>query len=185
MIIWPEASQHWCLQAFGQGQVLVRKWQPSRGLVPMKTPQNYHFQCPCPCNELQPSPPPPRQTLQYWQVSLAQLIMRSLLFSWVLVRMRPCACLPIVEFLFPLVLWNSCYQTPLALKAIFSKDDSSPLPNSQAGKPDTELRTFNPIELLWYNYFSAYGSPTQHVWDLVSSGLYLPPAVLLWLLPFL
>lgn len=163
----------------------MRKWQPSRGLVPMKTPQNYHFQCPCPCNELQPSPPPPRQTLQYWQVSLAQLIMRSLLFSWVLVRMRPCACLPIVEFLFPLVLWNSCYQTPLALKAIFSKDDSSPLPNSQAGKPDTELRTFNPIELLWYNYFSAYGSPTQHVWDLVSSGLYLPPAVLLWLLPFL
>lgn len=80
----------------------------------MKTPQNYHFQCPCPCNELQPSPPPPRQTLQYWQVSLAQLIMRSLLFSWVLVRMRPCACLPIMEFLFPLVLWEKlCPSTSL------------------------------------------------------------------------
>ena len=79
--------------------------------------------------------------------------------------------------LFPPVLWNSCYQTPLALKARFSSDDSSPLPNSQAGVPDMELRTFNPTELLWYNYFPAYGSPTQHVWDLVLSRLYLPPTV--------
>ena len=60
LIIWPEASQHWRLQAFGWGQVLVRKWQPSRGLVPMKTPQNYHCQCPCPRSEPQPSPPPPQ-----------------------------------------------------------------------------------------------------------------------------
>ena len=53
LVVWPEASQHWSLQVIGWGQVLVRKWQPPRGLMPMSTPQNYHRQCPCSHSEPQ------------------------------------------------------------------------------------------------------------------------------------
>ena len=55
-IVWPEASQHWSLQAVGWDQVLVRKWQPPRGLKTMSTPQNYRNLCLCLHCEAQPSP---------------------------------------------------------------------------------------------------------------------------------
>ena len=42
LVVWPDSSQHWSLEAVGWGQVLVRKWCPPRGLTPMSTPQNCH-----------------------------------------------------------------------------------------------------------------------------------------------
>ena len=56
LAVWPEASQHWSLQAVGWGQVLVRKWRPPRELTLMSTPQNYLRQCPCPHGESQLPP---------------------------------------------------------------------------------------------------------------------------------
>ena len=54
LVVWPEASQHWSVQAIGWGQVLVGKWWPSRGLTPMSTHQNCLRQCSCPHSEPQP-----------------------------------------------------------------------------------------------------------------------------------
>ena len=53
-------------------------------------------------------PQPPQETLQYQQVGVAQAPMKSLLLPWVLVHVRPCVCLPIVESLLPPVQWSSC-----------------------------------------------------------------------------
>ena len=53
LVVWPEASQHWSLQAVGWGQVLERKWQPPGGLKPMSSPQDYQRQYLCPRSEPQ------------------------------------------------------------------------------------------------------------------------------------
>ena len=34
----PEVSQHWSPRVAGRGQVLMRKWWPSEGIMPMRTP---------------------------------------------------------------------------------------------------------------------------------------------------
>ena len=39
--------QHWSLQAFGWGQVLVPKWWPPGELTPMNIPWYLHHQSPC------------------------------------------------------------------------------------------------------------------------------------------
>jgi len=41
LVVWPEKSQHWSLQVVGWGRVLVRKWQPPRGLMPISTCQTH------------------------------------------------------------------------------------------------------------------------------------------------
>ena len=65
-VVWPEASQHWSLQAVGWGQILLRKWQPPGGLTAMSTPELL------PPGSLSPQMAlPPQETLQYQQVSLA------------------------------------------------------------------------------------------------------------------
>ena len=70
-------------------------------------------------------------------------------FPWVLVCTRYCVCPPRVEFLFYLVLWNSCNQTSLVFKIRFSGDSSSCCLGG---------RTFTPLaELLWYNSFPVCG----------------------------
>ena len=38
LVVYPEASQHWSLQAVGWGQVLVPKWQPLRERTPRNIP---------------------------------------------------------------------------------------------------------------------------------------------------
>ena len=42
LVVWPETSHHWSLQAVGWDQVFVRKRQLPRGLMPVSIPQNYH-----------------------------------------------------------------------------------------------------------------------------------------------
>ena len=47
LVVWPEMFQHWSLQAFGWGQVLVPKWWPPGELTPMNIPWYLHHQSPC------------------------------------------------------------------------------------------------------------------------------------------
>ena len=90
----------------------------------MSASQNCCCQCLCPCSELQlPSPSPLQETLQYYQVGLAQSLKGF--YPWVLVHTRLCVCPPRTEFLFHPVLWKPCIQTLLAFKARFSGDSSS------------------------------------------------------------
>ena len=119
-------------------------------------------------------PLPPHEALQYQQVYLVQALMKSLLFiPWVLVCTKPRVCPPIVEFLFPLILWNSCNQTPMAFKGRFSGGSSSHCPTPRLGSLTWGLRTFTSVEeLLWYNYFAVCGSPTRWVWNLIWSWLH-------------
>ena len=81
-------------------------------------------------------------------VSLVPSLMRSLLFSWVLVHTRPDMHPPTVEFLFPSVLWNSCNQTPLAFKARFSGGSSSHWQTPSLWS----LTWGSELSLLWENF---------------------------------
>ena len=64
LVVQPAVSQHWSLQAFWWGKVLVRKWWPPGALLPMSSPQNHCHQCLHPHSEplLPPTLPrdPPR-----------------------------------------------------------------------------------------------------------------------------
>lgn len=124
LVVWQVASKLWSLQFVGWAWVLVRRWQPPRGLTPKSTPQNYHHQCPYPHNEPQPSATctgdPPILADKSGLVS-----MRLLSFfprSWV--HTRPCVCPPRVEFLF-LILWSSCDHYLMAFKARFFEAPST------------------------------------------------------------
>ena len=63
LVVWPE-SQHWSLQAVGWGQVLVRKQQPPRGLMPINTCQTHATSVPVPPVN-HSCPLPPQETLQH------------------------------------------------------------------------------------------------------------------------
>ena len=150
LVIWPEASQHWSLQTVGWGQVLVREWLLSGGLMPMTTCQNCCCQCPSPCSEPQPLPSstgdPPI------------LAGKSGLVSYEVTTFSPgCWCTqdhvlhpPIVEFLFPLILWNSYDQTLLAFKVRFSGGSSSPCQTPRFGS----LTWGSALSLLWEKFCS-------------------------------
>ena len=128
---------------FDHPQKVLSYWrtQCSHQWILTVTHCNYRYQC------LFPLPAPPPQGISwYYQVGLAQSLVSSMLFSVVLVCLRPCVCLPRVEFL-P-VLWISCWPSePDSLDLLLL------LPGPQAGEPDVGLRTLTPEwELLWYNY---------------------------------
>ena len=56
------------------------------------------------------------------------------------------------------VLWNSCTQALLGLKATCSRGSSSQSQNPYAGEPDLSFKTPTPVrELPWYNYFPVCG----------------------------
>lgn len=70
LVVWPETSQHWCLQAFGQGQVLAVMNQSEcmgqRLLAVVSVQQIIHkyncHKCLCPQDESQPLPSSPRES---------------------------------------------------------------------------------------------------------------------------
>ena len=84
-------------------------------------------------------PTPPQETLEgsptlegsFGSVSCGV----TALFLWVLVHARLCLCPPRLESLFPLVLWKSCDQIPLAFKTRFPGQKDS---QSFVGSPDWE-----------------------------------------------
>ena len=101
LVVWPEASQHWSLQAFGWGQVLVRKWWSPGRLMPMSTPQNYHHQRPCRCSEPQLFPAsaagPPILADKSGPVSDEVTVF----YPWVLVQATSVCALQEWSFCFP------------------------------------------------------------------------------------
>lgn len=145
-----------------------RSWQPPGELTLMNALQNYHCPCVCSCSELQlpPLTPLPQETLQYQQVTWPW-ILRSPCFFPLGPGVQETLCSPPrVEFLFPPVLWNSCRQTPLTLKARFSVGLLFPLLDPQSEESNLVLRTFTPVgALLWYNYFLVCGLPICRIWD--------------------
>ena len=83
-------------------------------------------------------------------------------FPWVLMCTGFCLCPPIVESLFPPVLWKSCSSISLAFKVRLSGDSESlyqiPRLGSQIwGSKPSQLLWLR--ELLWYYYFPVCGLP--------------------------
>ena len=141
LVVWPEASQHWSLQAVGRGQVLVRKWWPPKGHMPLSTPQNYSCQCLWLSSEPQPSPTstgdapiPAGRSGPGSHEAIA-------FFPWVLVHTGT------VELLFPPVIWGSWDQTPWAFKARFSGGSSFCCQAPRLGS----LMWGSELSLLWEN----------------------------------
>ena len=122
LVVWPEVTQHWSLQAVGWGHILWRKWWPPGGLMSTSPPQNYHHQCPCPHSEPQP---PPASAGDPPILSPARSLMRSLLFSLGLGTHRTLCTPSKSRVSFPPILWNYCDQTQLAFKTRFSGGSSS------------------------------------------------------------
>ena len=77
---------------------------------------------------------------------------------------RSCLCLPTVESVSPNpeeVLWSN----PSGHQSCILWRFPVPLSDSQAEKPDMELRIFTTVgELFWYYGSPVCGSPTQQVW---------------------
>ena len=162
LVVWPEASQDWSLQAIGWGQVLVRKVTTSRRAhtneVLLGTTVASVFASTVSHKR------PPHTSKYVW----LRHFWGHFFLSWFLVYWRPCVYPPRVEFLLPSVIWNSCDQTLWASKP---ETPRPPLPmlDPRAGDPDVGLKIFIPVgELLWWNYFLLCRLPTQHVWDLIS-----------------
>ena len=81
------------------------------------------------------------------------------------------------DFACTILEWSFCFSQSCGIPAIkplcLSKRfrvGTPLLPDPQAGKLDVGLRTFTPlVELLWYNFFPVFQSPTQWVWNLTLS----------------
>ena len=126
-------------------------------------------------------PTPPQEALQHQQVVLVLPSCGvTAPFLWVLVLLRFILCPPRLVSLFPPVLWKSCNQILLILKARFPVDLQFlcqipvSLSDPQTGKPDMGLRTFTTE--LWYFCFPVCGSVTWLVWDLILSYC-TPPTI--------
>ena len=129
--------------------------------LPVSTPQSCFCQCPSPHNEPHPSPP-----------STGDLLIpadKSGPVSYEVIAFTSGSrCTP--DPVCSLQEWNSCSETPLAFRGIFSGDSSSHCQTPQAGEPDVGFRTFTAVgESLWYNYFLVCGLPTRHVGSLGGS----------------
>ena len=113
LVVWPEMTQYWRLQALWWVQL-----QTLGGLTSRSTSQNFCCQCPCPHSETQPPPPaasagdPPTLAGRSGSVSYGVTAPSP----WVLMCTLVCVCPPRVESLFLPVLSRSCNQIPLAFK---------------------------------------------------------------------
>ena len=123
-IVWPEAFQHWSLQAAGWDYLLVPKWGPLGDLMLISIPWGLHYQCLCPHSGLQPtltSPgDPPRPLGRSSPGSYG-----GTAFCCILVHVRSCVHPPRVESLFPPTLWSFCTQALLGFKAKCFEGSSS------------------------------------------------------------
>ena len=146
LVVWPEVSWHWSLQAIGWGSVSVPKWQLSGELMPKSIPWGIHCQCPCLHSEpqLTPTSPgdPPRPAGRSGLGSYGGTAL-----PWVPVHMKTCVPPARVKSLFLPFPWSSCTQALLSFKA-----ECSGGPSSRCQTPSLEsLMWSSEFSLLWEN----------------------------------
>ena len=122
-VVWPGASQHWCLHNAEWGQIFS-KMEDSRGahaddyslrpLLPVSFPHS----------EPQSTPASPGDPLKSTGRS-GPYFYGGPALPWDPVHMKPCMCPPSVGFLFPPVLQSSCTQALLVFNAKCSGGSSS------------------------------------------------------------
>ena len=181
LVVWPEGSQHWTLQAVGWGQVLMPKcWSPG-WLMPMNTPQYLYHQCSCPHSE--PQPPsaslggPPRPSgrsgpgsYEVTAFSLGPSVHETLCVS----SKRGVSLSPSpVEFL---------QSSPTGLQSWMLWGLLLPMPDPQAGEPDVGSE----LSLLWENFcdiiilqFVGHPPGWYGIWLYCECA---PPTISLWFL---
>ena len=98
---WPEASQHWSLQAIGWGLFSVPKWQPLGELMPVSFPWGLYHQSPCLHSQPQPTHTSPGDLPRPTGSSGSIVSYGVTALPWVLVHMKTCACPPRVESVSP------------------------------------------------------------------------------------
>ena len=104
----------------------------------------YH-QCPSPYSELQLTPTSPGRHCWDLQANSVPGAHGVIALPWFPVVMKPCMHPPEWSLCFPLVLWNSCSQVPVAFKSQMLWELIFPMPDPQAGEPDTGLRTLSHV----------------------------------------
>ena len=130
LIFWPGASQSWCLQGVGWGQIFP-KWQPPGKLTLMIIPWDL---CPVswPQNELQLTPASPGDPLRPTGTSGSDSYV-VLALPWDPVQVKPWVCPPRVESVFPQVLWRFYTQALLTINTKYSWGSSSQCQTSRLG----------------------------------------------------
>ena len=171
LVIWPEASQHWHLQALGWDQVLALM---SQDVSHQKSSCGWTFLNVSATSVYVPrvsrgSPCLARRLSQDQQVDLSQALIKSLLLPWVLVCMRSCVHPPRMESLFFPVFWSSCCQVLLAFKTKCSGGLSSWCQTPRLGSLTWGSELSVLWENLWYSCSLVCGSSTQGVLDLIVS----------------
>ena len=168
LVVWPEGTQHWSLQAVRWGQ-----WWSSGGLIPIGSSQNCCWQVPL---------------SSWWATAIPHLCRRcsnasrcvwfSLLWGHCSFPLGPGAhkilCVPsrsgVSVSPSPVEILQS---NPAGLQSQILWGFPVLLPDHQSGKPDLGLRNFTPVgEHLSFNHYPVWGSPTQQVWDLILSWLF-------------
>ena len=144
LVVWPEMSQHWSLQAVRWGQFLLPS--PLGELTLMNIPWGLCLQCPCPHSEPQLTPTslgdPPRPA---GRSGSGSYVVTAL--PWVPVHVKPYVHLSRVESLFLSVLCSSCTQAPKAFKAKCSGGYSFQCQTPRLGS----LMGSSELSLLWEN----------------------------------
>ena len=163
LVVWPEAPQHWSLQAVGWVPISVPKWQPLGALMLMSIPWGLHHWCPCcPCPHCEPlltptsTGDPPRPADRSGPGSCAVTAL-----PWVPVHVKPCVRFARVD---PVWLLHS---SPPGLQRHMLRGLFLLMPDPQAGEPDVGLTLTSVGEPLWYSYFPLCGLPVWWVWDLI------------------
>lgn len=164
-------------EAVGWGQVLGKSGSLLEPM-PISTGQSHFYQSPFPHSTTQRPPCLCRGTLYHLQLSLAQSLIRSLLFplgpelhtmpSKSGVSVSQLCGSPMAKSKWSSKL-NSLRATPLIPRLQDEAQWKSSAVSTPVGK------------LLWYNYFPVCGLPTQCVWGLIYRDC-VPLIISLWLL---
>ena len=162
MVVWPEATQHWHLQALwwgngglqgGSRQGVLPRTSAVSVLVPSVSQSHPPHLCRRPSNT-------------------SRWVWFSLLWGHCSLSLGPdvhtTLCVPSKSGVSvspnPVKVLQS---NPASLQILILWEFLLPLPDPQFGKPDVGLRTFTPVGgLLWYNYSLVCESPTKQLWDL-------------------
>ena len=140
---WPEASQHWSLQAIGWSPFSVPKWQPLGQLMPVSFPWGLYHQCPCLHSQPQPTHTSPgdlpRPTGSSGSVSYGITAL-----PWVLVHMKTCECPLRVESVSPSPA-QLLLSSPAGLQSQVLWRLLLLMPDPQTGEPDMGLRNLTPM----------------------------------------